>query len=78
MPVSRQQDRHARFRAAFAEMPLWEVWEDERPAPTDTDPDATKLVRNCAGISRTVRRDMARKFSVKQWKEERCVEAKQV
>jgi len=69
MPISRQQHRRELFAAAFAEMPLWETWTDERPDPTEEEPDRTKPYQNFAGISRRQRRSMARDFAKRQWKE---------
>lgn len=66
--MSRQQQRRELFTAAFADMPLWETWQDERSAPTETDPERTKLVGNFTGIGRAKRREMARKFSKRQWR----------
>lgn len=67
--MSRQQQRRELFAAAFTDMPLWETWQDERPASTADDPERTKLVGNFTGISRAKRREMAREFSRRQWRE---------
>lgn len=66
--MTRQQTRRTAFLEAFAAMPLWETWQDEKPAPTADDPDRTKLVGNFKAISRQVRRAMAREFSKTEWK----------
>lgn len=68
--AARQQERRTRFQQLFPQMPLWEVWQEERPAPTEADPDRTRMIGHCKSISRSVRRDMARKRSKREYRQE--------
>ena len=56
--MSRQAKRREAFIAAFRSMPLWETWTE-----TVIKNGEPKERGNCRGISRRVRRDMARQLS---------------
>jgi hypothetical protein len=78
--MNRQQERRERFQTVLAQMPAWETWSDERSVLTDAEyfnacRDSMKIleretctIHHVKLIPRSVRRDMARQRSLREFR----------
>lgn len=49
-------------------MPNWELWSEQRSAPTTDNPKAVREVKHAKQIPRRVRRDMARQRAKREFR----------